>query len=77
MEHNNALNLSCDFNGYLVCQMTTNMVEVELKIKQLEVSIPLTKTPVLGQRDTIHGTGWIKELESTLRKGEPVGRKLR
>ena len=33
MEHNNALNLSCEFNGYLVHQMPTNMVEVELKIK--------------------------------------------
>ena len=33
MEHNTTLNLSCDFNGYLVCQMPKNMVEVDLKIK--------------------------------------------
>ena len=33
MECNAALNISCNFNGYLVCQMPTNTVEVELKIK--------------------------------------------
>ena len=33
MEHNTTLNLSCNFNGYLVCQMPPNTVEVELKIK--------------------------------------------
>ena len=36
MEHNSILNLSCDFNGYWVCQMPKNMVEVELKIKMAQ-----------------------------------------
>ena len=35
MEHNTALNLSCDFNGYLVCQMPANTAKVELKIKTI------------------------------------------
>ena len=33
MNSNTALNVSCDFNGYLVCQMPAKMVEMELKIK--------------------------------------------
>ena len=33
MENNKALNVSCDFDGYLVCQIPDNTVEVELKIK--------------------------------------------
>ena len=33
MEHNTTLNVSCDFNGYLVCQIPKNTIEVELKIK--------------------------------------------
>ena len=33
MECNATVNISCDFNSYLVCQMPTNTVEVELKIK--------------------------------------------
>ena len=33
MEHNTALNVSCDFNGYLVCQIPKNTIELELKIK--------------------------------------------
>ena len=36
MEHNTALNLSCNFNGYLACQMPANTVEVELKIKMTQ-----------------------------------------
>ena len=41
MEHNTTLNISCNFNAYLVYQMPMNTVEVELKNKkQLEVSIP-------------------------------------
>ena len=33
MEMNKALNVSCDFCGYLVCQMPDNVMEVELKVK--------------------------------------------
>ena len=36
MKHNTALNLSCYFNGYLVCQMPATMIEVELKIKMIQ-----------------------------------------
>ena len=43
MEHNTTLNLSCDFNGYLVCQMPKNMVEVELKIKMTQGKYTLSK----------------------------------
>ena len=30
---NKALNVLCDFRGYLVCQMPDNVMEVELKVK--------------------------------------------
>ena len=43
MEHNTALNISCDFNGYLVCQMPPNTVEVELKIKTTQGKYTLIK----------------------------------
>ena len=43
MEHNNALNVSCNFNGYLVCQIPKNMVEVELKIKTTRGKYTLNK----------------------------------
>ena len=33
MDHNTALKIICDFDGYLVCQMPADTVEVELKIK--------------------------------------------
>ena len=33
MDCNTALNIAYDFNGYLVCQMPANTVEMELKIK--------------------------------------------
>ena len=43
MEHNTTLNISCDFNGYLVCQMPMNTVEVELKIKTTQGKYTLNK----------------------------------
>ena len=43
MEYNTALNVSCDFNGYLVCQMPKNTVEVELKIKTTRGKYTLNK----------------------------------
>ena len=43
MEHNNALNVSCNFNGYLVCQIPKNTVEVELKIKTTRGKYTLNK----------------------------------
>ena len=33
MDHNTALNVACNFDGYLVCQMPADTVEMELKIK--------------------------------------------
>ena len=33
MDCNTALNAACDFNGYFVCQMPADTVEMELKIK--------------------------------------------
>ena len=33
MAHNTALNVTCNFNGYLVCQMPADTVEKELRIK--------------------------------------------
>ena len=33
IDHNTALNVACDFNGYLVCHMPADMVGMELKIK--------------------------------------------
>ena len=42
-EHNNALNVSCDLNSYLVCQIPKNMVEVELKIKTTRSKYTLNK----------------------------------
>ena len=43
MEMNKALNMSCDFNGYLVCQIPDNTVEVELKIKTTRGKYTLIK----------------------------------
>ena len=33
MDHNTSLNATCEFDGYLVCKMPADMVEMELKIK--------------------------------------------
>ena len=68
MEHNTTLNLSCNFNGYMVCQMPKNMVEVELKIKMTQGKYTFNKTLVPEQRGTIHGTGQIEEPRFILRK---------
>ena len=43
MEMNKALNMSCNFNGYLVCQIPDNTVEVELKIKTTRGKYTLLK----------------------------------
>ena len=43
MEQNTALNVFCDFNGYLVCQIPLNTVEVELKIKMTRGKYTLNK----------------------------------
>ena len=43
MENNKALNVSCNFNGYLVCQIPANTVEVELKIKTTRGKYTLIK----------------------------------
>ena len=40
---NKALNIACDFQGYLVCQILDNMVEVELKIKTTRGKYTLIK----------------------------------
>ena len=41
---NKALNVVCDFNGYLVCEMPKDKVEVELKIKTPWGKYTLNKT---------------------------------
>ena len=43
MDHNTALNVACDFDGYLVCQMPADTVEVELKIKMTRGKYTLNK----------------------------------
>ena len=43
MEPNKALNVPCNFNGYLVCQIPNNTVEVELKIKTTQGKYTLNK----------------------------------
>ena len=43
MENNTSLNISWDFNGYLVCQIPMNTVEVELKIKTTQGKYNLSK----------------------------------
>ena len=43
MENNKALDVSCNFNGYLVCQIPANTVEVELKIKTTRGKYTLIK----------------------------------
>ena len=43
MEHNTTLNVSCNFNGYLVCQILKNTIEVELKIKTTRGKYTLNK----------------------------------
>ena len=43
MENNKALNISCDIDGYLACQIPDNAVEVELKIKTTRGKYALIK----------------------------------
>ena len=43
MDCNTALNVACDFNGYLVCQMPADTVEMELKIKTTRGKYTLNK----------------------------------
>ena len=43
MDCNTTLNIACDFNGYLVCQMPANTVEMELKIKTMRGEYTLHK----------------------------------
>ena len=43
MGMNKALNVSCDFNGNLVCQIPDNTEEVELKIKTTQGKYTLSK----------------------------------
>ena len=43
MEHNNALNASCNFNGCMFCQKPNNTVEVEFKIKTTRAKDTLNK----------------------------------
>ena len=40
---NNTLNMSHDFNGYLVCQVPDNVVKVELKVKTMMGKYTLIK----------------------------------
>ena len=57
MNSNTALNIACDFNGYLVCQMPAEMVEMELKIKTKRRKYTLHKDTSARQRGTVHGKG--------------------
>ena len=43
MECNAALNVSCNFDGCSVCQMPTDTLEVELKIKTTQGKYTLNK----------------------------------
>ena len=43
MDHNTALNIACDFDWYLVCQMPADTVEMELKIKSTRGKYTLHK----------------------------------
>ena len=43
MEHNTALNVSCDFNRYLLCHIPKNTIKVELKIKTTRGKYTLNK----------------------------------
>ena len=54
---NKQLNASCDFLGYLVCQMHKDVVEVELKVKTKWGKYTLIKISILGQKSIIQGTG--------------------
>ena len=46
--------ISLDFQGYLVCQIPKNALEVKLKIKPSGVSSPCTWINSLGQRSIEH-----------------------
>ena len=43
MDNNQALSVTCDFNGFLVCQIPKNTVKVELKIKTTRGKYTLNK----------------------------------
>ena len=65
MDHNIALNATYEFDGYLVCKMPADTVEMELKINTRSGRYTLPKIPTLEQRGIVHGKGWIRGQKST------------
>ena len=63
------LNVSFDFNGYLVCQMPPDIVEVELKIRTKWGKFILLKDFHTGQRNISPG------VEPANKKGSTQGQK--
>ena len=43
-QNNKALNIGCNFNGYMVCEIPKDTIEVDLKIKTLWGKYTLNKT---------------------------------
>ena len=63
---NKALNVSCNLNGCLVCQIPDNMVEVELKVKTTMGKYTLIKDaytiPSFNQAATSRLVNWRNEI---------------
>ena len=49
------LSISVDFQGYLVCQIPADALEVDLKIKTMWGGLPYTWISLQEQRSTEHG----------------------
>ena len=46
------LSIACNFQGFLVCQIPKDVLEVELKIKTKWGNLPFTWTSMQEQRST-------------------------
>ena len=55
------LKVACDFQGFLVCQMPTDVVEVKLKIKKNGENSPYPRTYTPGHKNTGLGTKSVEE----------------
>ena len=75
MNSNTALNIACDFNSYLLCQMPAETVEMELKIKTKRGKYTLHKDTSTrterhcpweraGRRSKVHIKRRTREVES-------------
>ena len=70
MDHNTASNIACNFNGYLVCQMPADTVEMELKIKTTRAKYTLHKDTCMRTERYRPWDKVTRDKKSTLGEGQ-------